>query len=347
MAAEYVLKEGNADVMLCERGIRTFETGYRFTLDLMAVPVLKELTHLPVIVDPSHAAGRRDLVPPLSMAAAAARARTASSSRCTPIPTRRSATGPSSCAPRSFADYLRQVERAAELAGKELGSVTWRWPSAAPRDRVRDQRIERVVPLVTPALMLHELPLAPERDDVVLRGRDRDRRHPRPRRTTACWWWWGRAACTTWTAALDYARAGWPRRPRSWSDDLCVAMRVYFEKPRTTTGWKGMINDPHLDGSGDVNDGPADGAQAAARGARAGPAGGLRVPRPDHARSTSPTPWPGARSARAPPRARSTASSARACRCRSASRTAPTATCRWRWTRSARPRCRTHSPAST
>ena len=72
MAAEYVLKEGNEAVMLCERGIRTFETAYRFTLDLMAVPVLKELSHLPVIVDPSHAAGRRDLVLPLSLAAAAA-----------------------------------------------------------------------------------------------------------------------------------------------------------------------------------------------------------------------------------------------------------------------------------
>src|SRR5204863_4153230 len=72
MAAEYILKEGNENVMLCERGIRTFETAYRFTLDLTAVPVLKELSHLPVIVDPSHAAGRRDLVEPLSLAAAAA-----------------------------------------------------------------------------------------------------------------------------------------------------------------------------------------------------------------------------------------------------------------------------------
>ncbi|HYZ80537.1 MAG TPA: 3-deoxy-7-phosphoheptulonate synthase, partial [Solirubrobacteraceae bacterium] len=72
MAAEYVLKEGNEAVMLCERGIRTFETAYRFTLDLMAIPVLKEMTHLPVIVDPSHAAGRRDLVAPMSLAAAAA-----------------------------------------------------------------------------------------------------------------------------------------------------------------------------------------------------------------------------------------------------------------------------------
>src|SRR3989442_9414374 len=72
MAAEYILKEGNENVMLCERGIRTFEQGYRFTLDLMAVPVLKQLTHLPVVVDPSHAAGRRALVPALSYAAAAA-----------------------------------------------------------------------------------------------------------------------------------------------------------------------------------------------------------------------------------------------------------------------------------
>src|SRR6266705_3450396 len=73
MAAEYILKEGNPAVMLCERGIRTFETDHRrVTLDLMAVPILKELTHLPVIVDPSHAAGRRELVLPLSRAAAAA-----------------------------------------------------------------------------------------------------------------------------------------------------------------------------------------------------------------------------------------------------------------------------------
>jgi len=71
LAAEYVLKEGNHAVILCERGIRTFERAYRFTLDLAAVPVLKELTHLPVLVDPSHAAGRRELVTPLALAAAA------------------------------------------------------------------------------------------------------------------------------------------------------------------------------------------------------------------------------------------------------------------------------------
>jgi hypothetical protein len=71
MAAEYVAKEGNDRIILCERGIKTFETATRFTLDLGAVAVLKHETHLPVIVDPSHAAGRRDLVLPLARAAAA------------------------------------------------------------------------------------------------------------------------------------------------------------------------------------------------------------------------------------------------------------------------------------
>src|SRR5690606_39148546 len=71
-AAEYILSQGNPNVVLCERGIRTFETATRFTLDVGAVPVLKELTHLPVWVDPSHAAGRRSLVTSLALAGAAA-----------------------------------------------------------------------------------------------------------------------------------------------------------------------------------------------------------------------------------------------------------------------------------
>ncbi len=72
MAAEYIVKEGNSEVILCERGIKTFETSTRFTLDISAIPVLKLETHLPVIVDPSHPAGRRDLVLPLARAAVAA-----------------------------------------------------------------------------------------------------------------------------------------------------------------------------------------------------------------------------------------------------------------------------------
>ncbi len=70
--AEYILKEGNSQVILCERGIRTFETYTRNTLDLSAVPALKELTHLPVIVDPAHGTGRISLIPPMSLAAVAA-----------------------------------------------------------------------------------------------------------------------------------------------------------------------------------------------------------------------------------------------------------------------------------
>ena len=69
MAAEYILAAGNDNVILCERGIRTFETATRNTLDISAVPVLKELTHLPVIVDPSHAAGHWQYVKPLARTA--------------------------------------------------------------------------------------------------------------------------------------------------------------------------------------------------------------------------------------------------------------------------------------
>jgi len=72
MAAEYIVKEGNDKVILCERGIRTFETATRNTLDISAIPIIKQRSHLPVIVDPSHAAGKADLVEPLSLAALAA-----------------------------------------------------------------------------------------------------------------------------------------------------------------------------------------------------------------------------------------------------------------------------------
>ena len=72
MSAEYIMREGNENIILCERGIRTYETYTRNTLDLSAVPVLHELTHLPVIVDPSHATGRSNLVPSMALAATAA-----------------------------------------------------------------------------------------------------------------------------------------------------------------------------------------------------------------------------------------------------------------------------------
>ena len=71
MSAEYIMSEGNENIILCERGIRTYETYTRNTLDLSAVPVLHELTHLPVVVDPSHATGKASLVPSMAAAAAA------------------------------------------------------------------------------------------------------------------------------------------------------------------------------------------------------------------------------------------------------------------------------------
>jgi 3-deoxy-7-phosphoheptulonate synthase len=117
MAAEYVLKEGNPNVMLCERGIRTFETAYRFTLDLTAVPVLKELSHLPVVVDPSHAPGRRSLVEPLSLAAAAAGA-DGIIVEVHPQPEEAICDGPQQRRTEGFAEYARKVEAAAAVAGK-------------------------------------------------------------------------------------------------------------------------------------------------------------------------------------------------------------------------------------
>jgi 3-deoxy-7-phosphoheptulonate synthase len=122
MAAEYVLKEGNPNVMLCERGIRTFETNYRFTLDLMAVPVLRELTHLPIVVDPSHAAGKRDLVEPLSLAAAAAGA-DGIIVEIHPCPEEAVCDGPQALLTEDFDAYLRRLEAVAELAGKEFARV--------------------------------------------------------------------------------------------------------------------------------------------------------------------------------------------------------------------------------
>jgi 3-deoxy-7-phosphoheptulonate synthase len=119
MAAEYILKEGNPNVMLCERGIRTFETAYRFTLDLMAVPVLKELSHLPVIVDPSHAAGRRDLVGPLSLAAAAVGA-DGIIVEVHPNPDEAICDGPQALRAGEFGAFAAAVEQAAALAGKTL-----------------------------------------------------------------------------------------------------------------------------------------------------------------------------------------------------------------------------------
>lgn len=119
MAAEYILKEHNPNVMLCERGIRTFEPATRFTLDLMAVPVLQELSHLPVIVDPSHAAGRRALVEPLSLAAAAVGA-DGIIVEIHPDPDAAVCDGPQALPNADFSNYVEKLKQAAALQGREI-----------------------------------------------------------------------------------------------------------------------------------------------------------------------------------------------------------------------------------
>ncbi|MEA2251659.1 MAG: 3-deoxy-7-phosphoheptulonate synthase, partial [Solirubrobacteraceae bacterium] len=118
-AADYILKEGNEAVVLCERGIRTFETATRFTLDLGAVPWLKLHTHLPVIVDPSHAAGDRRLVEPLSRAAAAVGA-DGIIVEVHQDPDAALCDGPQALFASHFADYARDVAAHAALLGKRL-----------------------------------------------------------------------------------------------------------------------------------------------------------------------------------------------------------------------------------
>jgi 3-deoxy-7-phosphoheptulonate synthase len=119
MAADYVLKEGNPDVILCERGIRTFETATRFTLDLGAIPWLKIHTHLPVIVDPSHASGDRRLVEPLSRAAAAAGA-DGLIVEVHQDPEHALCDGPQALYASDFAGFAQRVAAHAELCGKVL-----------------------------------------------------------------------------------------------------------------------------------------------------------------------------------------------------------------------------------
>jgi len=118
-AADYVLKEGNEAVILCERGIRTFETATRFTLDLGAVPWLKLHSHLPVIVDPSHAAGDRRLVEPLSRAAAAVGA-DGIIVEVHQDPEVALCDGPQAIYASDFAQYARDVAAHAGLLGKTL-----------------------------------------------------------------------------------------------------------------------------------------------------------------------------------------------------------------------------------
>ncbi|HEY8174610.1 MAG TPA: 3-deoxy-7-phosphoheptulonate synthase, partial [Gemmatimonadaceae bacterium] len=119
MAAEYIMAEGNRDVILCERGIRTYETATRNTLDISAIPVLKADTHLPVIVDPSHAGGRASLVAPLAFAAIAAGA-DGLIVEVHPCPEKAMSDGDQSLTPPAFAEMMRSLRAFAEAAGRTL-----------------------------------------------------------------------------------------------------------------------------------------------------------------------------------------------------------------------------------
>jgi 3-deoxy-7-phosphoheptulonate synthase len=120
MAAEYIVKEGNSEVILCERGIKTFETSTRFTLDISAIPVLKMETHLPVIVDPSHPAGRRDLVLPLARAAVAAGADGIIVEEH-PRPEEALCDGPQLIPTADFGDFAAAIRALASLMGQTIG----------------------------------------------------------------------------------------------------------------------------------------------------------------------------------------------------------------------------------
>ena len=118
MSAEYIMSEGTKDIILCERGIRTFEPSTRNTLDLSAIPILKEKTHLPIIVDPSHASGIARLVRPLSLAAVGAGA-DGLMIEVHNDPPHALCDGAQSLRPEEFADVMRRVDVMLPITGKE------------------------------------------------------------------------------------------------------------------------------------------------------------------------------------------------------------------------------------
>jgi 3-deoxy-7-phosphoheptulonate synthase len=122
MSAEYILAGGNKQVMLCERGIRTFETATRNTTDINAIPVLKNLTHLPVILDPSHATGHWDYVAPIARAAIAAGA-DGLIVEVHPDPKNAASDGKQSLKPEIFAEMVRQVRAIAEVMGRRIAPI--------------------------------------------------------------------------------------------------------------------------------------------------------------------------------------------------------------------------------
>ncbi len=130
MSAEYIMAAGNMRVILCERGIRTFETATRNTLDLSAIPVIKEESHLPVVIDPSHATGRWELVKPMALAAVAAGA-DGIMIEVHPNPELALSDGPQSVTPPRFYDIMDAIRRVATAVGREVPAATAEMEAAA------------------------------------------------------------------------------------------------------------------------------------------------------------------------------------------------------------------------
>jgi 3-deoxy-7-phosphoheptulonate synthase len=119
MSAEYVLAEGNPNLILCERGVRSFEDSTRNMLDMSAVPNVKGMSHLPIIVDPSHATGRPDLIPPMACAAVAAGA-DGVHIEVHSCPEKALSDGPQALLPKQYAELMERIRRLAEVVGKML-----------------------------------------------------------------------------------------------------------------------------------------------------------------------------------------------------------------------------------
>jgi 3-deoxy-7-phosphoheptulonate synthase len=119
LSAEYILSGGNYDLMLCERGIRTYETATRNTMDISAIPVLKKLTHLPVLGDPSHGVGIRDLVPPMALASVAAGA-DGLLMEMHPNPDKAMSDGAQSMYPEQLEKLVAQLRQLAPVVGRSV-----------------------------------------------------------------------------------------------------------------------------------------------------------------------------------------------------------------------------------
>jgi 3-deoxy-7-phosphoheptulonate synthase len=142
MSAEYLLAHGTDKVMLCERGIRTFETYTRNTLDLSAIPVVKKLSHLPILVDPSHGTGLRGKIPPMALAAVAAGA-DGLTLEVHPDPEAALSDGPQSLYPEQFEKLMRDIQALAPVLGKELTRLPEKAPPS-PASGIRLRKKEQI-----------------------------------------------------------------------------------------------------------------------------------------------------------------------------------------------------------